>query len=331
MKHKKKFIFDTNTLLINPSLLRRFASRTVVAKTVFEELDYRKSKAEHQEVAQLALNTIEQFQLPIAAASRQSRENDEQILHDLLTVVEVGDALLVTNDSAMRIRAALMRIEAVSLEKFLDIQAQGDSGLTPQRQSLFDVLCRAEFFKANAMLQASPDLHFNFFLKNGNTPLIEVVRNKNISAVDYLLKQVGIDLDMTDQAKLNLTAFTHAAQRRQISMMEKLINAGANPYITCRGKNKGNSALLIASWDGALNIIQFLVEHPCLNLSINQSDNNGFTPLIKASIKGHAEIVKYLLSKKADVNIRDRKDKNALDYALEEKNISVVKLLRQVV
>lgn len=330
MNHKK-VIFDTNALLINPALLRRFASSTVVAKTVFEELDYRKTKAEHQEVAQLALNTIEQLRLPIAAASRQSRKNDEQILHDLLTAVEVGDALLVTNDIAMRTRAELMRIEAVSLETFLAIKAQGDSGLTPQRQNLFDVLSQAEFFKADAMLQASSDLHFNFYLRNGNSPLIEVVRNKNIAAVDYLLKQVGIDLDMADQAKLNLTAFTHAAQRRQINIMEKLINAGANPYITCRGKNKGNSALLIASWDGALNVIRFLVEHPRLHLSLNQSDNNGFTPLIKASIKGHSEIVKYLLSKKVDINIRDRKDKSALDYALEKQNSLVVNLLRQAI
>lgn len=324
-----KIVFDTNALLINPALLRRFAKNVLVPKTVFNELDYRKTKLEHQEVAQLALNTIEQLRLPLVAATRQARQNDEQILHDILSAFKACDVLLVTNDSAMRTRAKLMEINAITLESFLAVQAQDDTGLNPERQKLFDLISQAAFTKADTMIEKTPDLHFNFYLRNGNTPLIEIIRDKNIPAIDYMLQKTGMDLDMADQAKLNLTAFAHAAQRRQINVMEKLITAGANPYITCRGKNKGNSALLIAAWDGALNVIRFLAEHPRLQLSLNQSDNNGFTPLIKASIKGHSDIVKYLLSKNIDVNIRDRKDKSALDYAIEQQNNAVINLLQQ--
>lgn len=324
-----KIVFDTNALLINPALLRRFSKNVLIPKTVFNELDYRKTKLEHQEVAQLALNTIENLRLPLVAATRQARQNDEQILHDILSAVKACNVLLVTNDSAMRTRAKLMGINAIMLEVFLADQVKGDDGFTPERQKLFNLISQAAFTKADAMIEKAPDLHFNFYLKNGNTPLIEAIRIKNMTAIDYLLQKTGIDLDMADQAKLNLTAFAHAAQRRQINVMEKLITAGANPYITCQGKNKGNSALLIAAWDGALNVIRFLAEHPRLQLSLNQSDNNGFTPLIKTSIKGHSDIVKYLLSKNVDINIRDRKDKSALDYAIEKQNHAVINLLKQ--
>jgi ankyrin repeat protein len=324
-----KIVFDTNTLLINPALLRRFASCVIVPKTVFNELDYRKTKAEHQEVAQLALNTIEQLRLPLAIAVQKSKQNDEQILLDTLAVAKNIDVLLVSNDSAMRTRAGQMQVKAVSLEEFLATQSKGDTGLTPDRQILFDCLNQGVFAKADTLIQGSPSLHFNFYLQNGHTPLIEMIRNKQFSAVDYLLQIRGLDLDMVDQAKLNLTAFGHAAQRRQIATLDKLISAGANPHITCRGKNKGNSVLLIAAWDGALNVIRFLAEHPRLKLSLNQADNNGFTPLIKAAIKGHTDIVSYLLSQQVDVHIRDRKDKTALDYAFAEDQQAVVKLLQQ--
>lgn len=111
--------------------------------------------------------------------------------------------------------------------------------------------------------------------------------------------------------------------------MKLLIENGANPYITSEGKNRGNSALLIAAWDGSLDVIQWIVDHKNIRMSLNQSDNNGFTPLIKASIKGHHHIVKYLIQNNVDPFIRDRNAMSALDYVVENKNTAIVESLNR--
>ncbi len=71
-----------------------------------------------------------------------------------------------------------------------------------------------------------------------------------------------------------------------------------------------------------------MLENKLFNISINQADNNGFTPLIKASIKNRIEIIKYLLTfNNIDLNICDRDGKNAKDWANEQNNFEIVKLL----
>ena len=122
--------------------------------------------------------------------------------------------------------------------------------------------------------------------------------------------------------------YIHAVQRNQLDTLKILINKGIDPKLLSKGKNKGNSALLIAIWDNRVNIVKYLLENKILNISINQADNNGFTPLIKASIKNRIEIIKYLLTfNNIDLNICDRDGKNAKDWANEQSNFDIVKLL----
>ena len=42
--------------------------------------------------------------------------------------------------------------------------------------------------------------------------------------------------------------------------------------------------------------------------------------MIYASWNGYKEIVEYLVSKGADLNIKDKKGKKAIDYAIENNN-----------
>ena len=299
-------------------------------KTILDELDYRKTKREHQEPAQLALHHIERNRIrPTFSASRDTGKNDERILKEALSCCKAPQLLLVSNDVGMRNRAQAQHIETLSLEAFLQKTAVGDRQLTPERQEMFDLLLQGRFESVDTWLSRDGN-HFNFYLKDGHTPLILCIRNKKLRALEYLLQQLSTELNMLDQAKLKMTAFCHAAQRRQLKTMEQLVTAGANPHLTAQGKNRGNSPLLIAAWDGAINVIRFICEHKDINLSINQSDNNGFTPLIKASIKGHSDIVRYLMELDADTNIRDRKDKLAIEYARENNHKQIVRMLSEV-
>ena len=49
--------------------------------------------------------------------------------------------------------------------------------------------------------------------------------------------------------------FIHAVQRNQIDTLKILVRKGANLKLLSKGKNKGNSALLIAVWDNRIDII----------------------------------------------------------------------------
>ncbi|WP_252180115.1 ankyrin repeat domain-containing protein [Endozoicomonas sp. 4G] len=327
----KKIIFDTNVLLINPELLNRFSQRIFLPKTILDELDYRKTKREHQEQAQLALHHIERNNIRARqAASQGSQRNDERILTEALACCSNNQLLLVSNDVGMRNRAKGMGIESESLEAFLQSVTESSHRLTPERERMFRLLTEEDFEPVRLWIRQSSDNHFNFYLKDGYTPLIDCIRKKRFKALGFLLQQSSIDLDMRDQAKLKMTAFCHAAQRRQIKTMDQLIECGANPHLTAQGRNRGNSPLLIAAWDGALNVIRHICSHDKIAFSINQADNNGFTPLIKAAIKGHEPIVRYLLELEADVMIRDRDDRLAIDYAIENNHQSIVQLLKEV-
>ena len=58
-----------------------------------------------------------------------------------------------------------------------------------------------------------------------------------------------------------------------------------------------------------------------LEFNINAKTPNGRTVLIGASIVGRAEVVKYLIEKGADVNLKDNDGKTALDYAKDSETM----------
>lgn len=324
----KNIVFDTNALLVNPELINRFAKRLIMPKTILDELDYRKKFKEHQEYAQLVLHHIEQNNiLSTMKSDLHGSSNDEKIIDESLTRCLADQLLLVSNDVGMRNRAKSFGIECLSLEDFLQKGSGSGFRLTPERQEIYNALVLERFEQVNRWLSRGEGNHFNFYLKDGFTPLISCIRNKKFRILEYLLEQRSTNLDMLDQGKLKMPPFCHAAQRRQIKVMEQLLEAGATPHLTAKGKNCGNSPLLIAAWDGSDKVIRYICEHKDIKLSINQADNNGFTPLIKACIKGHTDIVRYLIGIGADAAIRDRKDKLAIDYAKENNHDQIVDML----
>lgn len=292
--------------------------------TVLNELDFQKNKAPHQEFAQLSLQHFIRHKIKAIKTNLVNSKNDERILLEALAHFESTTLLLVSNDIGMRNRAESYSIKSMCLSDFLSIQKQTKYQINESRELLYKQLLNGNYLELDLLLKNS-DADFNFFLPNGMTPLIESIRSKNQNHFNYLISLSSTDLNLFDQAKLKMPPMMHASQRHQIKNLEKLFQAGANPYLTSRGTNSGNSALLIAAWDGSLDVIKYLVEHQQLKLSINQADGNGFTPLIKACIKGHIEIVKYLLSKKADIYIRDRDNKTALQYAIQNNHTEIIR------
>ncbi|XP_039336809.1 ankyrin repeat domain-containing protein 22 [Mauremys reevesii] len=73
-----------------------------------------------------------------------------------------------------------------------------------------------------------------------------------------------------------------------------------------------------AAYDNDFNQVQLLLEEDSNFLNI-QDSCGGDTPLICACRRGHNRIVSYLLKWNADVNIRNKKDRTCLHYAVRKR------------
>jgi len=89
----------------------------------------------------------------------------------------------------------------------------------------------------------------------------------------------------------------------------------------------GNSAAMLAVNNGHIDTLKLLLDRT--DLDIDDSNNRGETPLIRASFKGHAEILRYLLTKGADVDIRNSNREDATDVAVRADNKQCVILLEE--
>ncbi|XP_003224416.1 ankyrin repeat domain-containing protein 22 isoform X1 [Anolis carolinensis] len=73
-----------------------------------------------------------------------------------------------------------------------------------------------------------------------------------------------------------------------------------------------------AAYRNDLNEVQLLLEEDINNLNV-QDSFGGDTPLICACKQGHNRIVSYLLKMNADVNIRNKKQRTCLHYAVKKR------------
>jgi ankyrin repeat protein len=107
------------------------------------------------------------------------------------------------------------------------------------------------------------------------------------------------------------TAFWRATQAHDLEAMKLLLAAGADPNIAT---TKGSTPLQVAAgmhWsqqgsnvvpNGRLGVVKFLVEE--LQADVNARDDKGYSVLHGASLAGQNEVIKYLVSKGADVRVR---------------------------
>jgi ankyrin repeat protein len=107
------------------------------------------------------------------------------------------------------------------------------------------------------------------------------------------------------------TAFWRAAGALDLESMRLLISRGADPAIPTA---HGSSALQVAagmhhSYQGAnqvpaarMDVVQYLVDD--LGLNVNARDDKGYTPLHGAALIGEDEIIRYLVSRGANIKAR---------------------------
>ncbi len=105
-------------------------------------------------------------------------------------------------------------------------------------------------------------------------------------------------------------------------MLERLLAAGAQVETT---DSSGNSPLMRASYKGYADVMRLLIS---AGAQINRRDiRHGFTALMKAAVKGHLKAVNLLLERGARPNITDKAGRTALMMAAFRGHERVVKAL----
>ena len=331
-------IVDTNIFLTNPYLLDFIPKNAtiIVPKRVFEELDGLKKNTDCRDNAQQSIRNIGEYYndnkvilsesyLNLLPREYDRSKSDNHILSIAKKHIQDGDQLiLLTNDKGLKIKATAEDIVVLDIEEYLN-SLNKKNNVNRALNDIFIHHIKSRKIQDVRDTSDHNELDINFVDQEGLTPLIHAVRKKDKMIVSILVNHPLIDLDKRDQWRLKFTPFLHATQNRNIEIMDILRSNGAKIYLGGEGKNSGNNALLVAAWDGSLQVIEYLLSTG--EFSINQTENNGFTALIKASIKGHVTIVKYLLKQGADNSIRDRMNKTALDHAIDKGHREIIMLL----
>ncbi len=126
--------------------------------------------------------------------------------------------------------------------------------------------------------KAKTDICLRF---NGDQGIFHLIPKENVEIL-HMLIQAGAPLNQTDDS--GSTPLMDAVQEGNLRFVTILLNAGANPDIaTYKIGNYGAK-----------------------------------TPLMIAARKGFVDIIKALLTAKADTTLKDNKGKTALDYAATE-------------
>jgi len=97
-------------------------------------------------------------------------------------------------------------------------------------------------------------------------------------------------------------------------------------YGTLENNNFENNLLYYVCIHNKLEMLQYLIDRGS-NINEHFIDENGRTPLIAASGKGHIKIVELLIENHVEIDALDNDGHNALWHALNNNHLQVAKLL----
>ena len=156
----------------------------------------------------------------------------------------------------------------------------------------------------------------------GETPLISASARGFNELVNKLL-QKGAIVNAMKKNKEDAASF--AASNGHLETLKLLIRK--DPSVADRQGFYGTTPLSWAARNGQLEMVKYLIEN--YNPRINIQDDNNETPLILAAYENHPKVVEYLLNKGAYASIKGYRGKTALEWAMEENNKEVIKIIKE--
>ncbi len=173
------------------------------------------------------------------------------------------------------------------------------------------------------------EIDVNIKDKNGYVPLIVAVYGNFFDGIKILLKREDLDINISYNSDTALTLATHYGYD---TIAQLLIEK--NFDINAQDKH-GNTALMLSikrEWhknifyDGRRNIAKMLLSRP--DIDINRQNNLGETALIIAVMYENSEMIKLLLEKNANVDLKDGRGFTAFDWAKRLEQNDIINLFR---
>ena len=194
--------------------------------------------------------------------------------------------------------------------------SQQSAPMAAPQQEIFDAVASGVSSRVTALLDADASLA-NATNPMGETPLHYAAAIGFAQAAEYLHKKGA---DVNRQSDTGNTPLHVAVWKDQASMVDLLLDFGANPNISNKPMNpkgKQGTPLHLAIARGNTEIARMLINRGAY---IHARDALGMTPLASAAYWGRADIFGLLLSKKADINAKDLKGRTVVQIAKENGN-----------
>lgn len=339
IKKSTIFVLDTCAILNRPRIINQLLgnesiSQIIIPDTVISELNYQKDHGQKQ-LAWLAMVTIEKFhkkyphKISIVHEENASGINDQKIIFAAKQVAKRNihsTVYMLTNDVFFSlVENKLRNLEVLNLQDFEEKFPLNANGFNREASFRFFEEVKAGNFKA-AQIALSKGANPNFIHpESGYTPLIQAVRNRDKSMVEFIANHPKTNCNLCDEAKYRLPAISHAVQLGEMTLVKTLVEAGADIDFQSQGKNRGNTALMIAAWHGKQDFVQYFCQN---GACANQQDSNGFTALIKACIKKQVSCVRFLYPL-TDSRIRSFEGLTAKDYVIKSHNSELLNIFKE--
>src|SRR5262249_17518443 len=160
--------------------------------------------------------------------------------------------------------------------------------------------------------------------RDGTTALMKVIQKERPGLALLLLEH---NADTTAQTKRQVTAIMYAAANNQASLIGPLIAKGAD--INARN-DQGEKTLVWATGDvdriSKPEVVGALLKN---GAHINAVDNNAWSALMFAAAQGEADVVRILMSRGADPNLRSKEGETALMIATNGEHKEIARVLRE--
>ncbi|XP_071323115.1 histone-lysine N-methyltransferase EHMT1 isoform X2 [Trachinotus anak] len=178
---------------------------------------------------------------------------------------------------------------------------------------------QGELKRVLLMLVDGIDPNFKMESQNKRTPLHAAAEGGH-KDICHMLVQAGANLDMCDEDQR--TPLMEACENNHMETVLYLLRAGAS---ASHKDVEGFTCLHLAAKSGHYNIVEHLLSTGLIN--INCQDDGGWTPMIWATEYKHVDQVKLLLSKGADISVRDKEENICLHWAAFSGSVEIAELL----
>uniref|UniRef100_A0A8C5FLZ9 Euchromatic histone-lysine N-methyltransferase 1b n=1 Tax=Gadus morhua TaxID=8049 RepID=A0A8C5FLZ9_GADMO len=186
-------------------------------------------------------------------------------------------------------------------------------------KQLYTSAKQAELKKVVLMLVDGIDPNFKMEAQNKRTPLHAAAETGH-EEICHMLVQAGANLDMCDEDQR--TPLMEACEGNHMETARYLLRAGAS--VTHKDV-EGFTCLHLAAKSGHYRVVEYLLSTQLID--INCQDDGGWTAMIWATEYKHLDQVRLLLSKGADVSIRDKEENICLHWAAFSGSVEISQLL----